>query len=284
MLPFASLLLLAMAVVMALAVAFASRRLIRRGPAPAGGAGTAGQDRSPGLRARLTRSVERRFPAGGMMGLRLTASVLVALAAFAIFVEVADNVVDQDELSHFDARVMVALAPLRTDVGLAMARGFSFIGSALGLSLLALLLALTIYRRNWRVVAVDWTLVLGGGKLVEQLLKHTFHRTRPAGSGLVSYSYPSGHAMGSMIGFGFLAYLLLLRVRHPAARAAITLAAALLILAVGGSRLVLGVHYFTDVVGGYAAGAVWLTLSITAVEAERGRWHAHAATDVPAPA
>lgn len=63
------------------------------------------------------------------------------------------------------------------------------------------------------------------------------------------FSYPSGDAMGSMIGYAVLAYLLLL----------------------GVSRLVLGVHYFTDVAGGFAAGAVWLALSITVMETERRR-------------
>lgn len=74
-----------------------------------------------------------------------------------------------------------------------------------------------------------------------------------------------------MIGYAVLAYLLLLGVQRQSARVAITALAALVILAVGVSRLVLGVHYFTDVAGGFAAGAVWLALSITVMETERWR-------------
>jgi membrane-associated phospholipid phosphatase len=60
-------------------------------------------------------------------------------------------------------------------------------------------------------------------------------------------------------------------VQRPAGRAFVTATTALIILVIGLSRLVLAVHFFTDVVGGYAAGAVWLALSIAAVQAARER-------------
>jgi membrane-associated phospholipid phosphatase len=251
MFSFASLLLLGMAAVTAALVAFASRALLR-------GEHARGQ------------------PAAAAFGLRLALSIGIAIAALWLFGEVADNVIDQDKLAQFDARVLVLLAPWRTQTGLAIANVVSRFGTSLVMSVLALVVLLTLYRRNWRAVAVGWTLVFGGGKLVEALLKHTLHRTRPIGAmqhlSDPSYSYPSGHAMGAMIGYGMLAYMVLRRVHQPAARAAVTTAAALIILAVGLSRLVLAVHYFTDVVGGYAAGAVWLALSLAAVEAARDRF------------
>lgn len=277
MLSFASFLLLGMAAVMAALVAMVSRALLRgeraarARPATGGGRSRHAMDRW----VALTRSVEGRFVPGSALGLQLTISVALALAALWMFVEVADNVIDQDKLSSFDAQVLVLLAPLRTTTGLAVASAVSRIGTVPFMSALALVLVLTLFRHEWRAVVVGWTLVMAGGKLVEAVLKHTFHRHRPIGAlhylHGASYSYPSGHSMGSMIGYGLLAYLVLLRVRRPAGRAAVTAVAALVILAVGLSRLVLAVHFFTDVVGGYAAGAVWLALSIAAVEAARER-------------
>lgn len=249
MLSFASLLLLGMAVVTAALVAVASRSLLR------------------GERAEGARPVATAF------GLRLALSLVISLAALWLFTEVADNVIDRDKLSQFDALVTAGLAPWRTPTGLDIARVVSRFGTSLVMSVIALVVVLTLHRRNWRAVAIGWTLVLGGGKLVEAVLKHTFQRTRPIGAlqhlGDQSYSYPSGHAMGAMIGYGVLAYLVLLRVRRPMGRAAVTAAAALTIIAIGLSRLVLGVHFFTDVIGGYAAGAVWLALSLTAAGAAR---------------
>jgi membrane-associated phospholipid phosphatase len=251
MLSFASLLLLGTAAVTAVLVAFTSRALLR-------------SDRA------------RAQPPAGAFGMRLALSVAIALSALWLFVEIADNVIDQDKLSHFDALVMAELAPWRTSTGLAIATAVSRIGTVPVMSALALVVLLTLHRHNWRAVVVGWTLVMGGGKLVEAVLKHTFHRTRPIGAlehlNSASYSYPSGHSMGAMIGYGLLAYMVLRRARRPAARAAVTAAAALIILAVGLSRLVLAVHYFTDVIGGFAAGAVWLALSLVAVEAARERF------------
>ena len=279
MLSFASLLLIGMAALMAVLVAVVARallrgeRMARSHPADArqGGRGRDFMERWVGL----TRSVDRRSASAGALGLQLGISVVLALAALWLFTEVADNVIDQDKLSHFDAQVLVLLAPWRTSTGLAIASAVSRLGTVPIMSALALVLVLTIYRDQWRAVVVGWTLVMAGGKLVEAVLKHTFHRHRPIGALHYlhgeSYSYPSGHSMGSMIGYGMLAYLLLLRVQRPAWRSAVTVATALIILAVGLSRLVLAVHFFTDVVGGFAAGVVWLTLSIAAVQAARER-------------
>lgn len=279
MLSFASLLLIGMAAVMAVLVAWAARALLRGeraararpANAPRGGRSRRVLDRWIGLSG----AVEARLVPGCALGLQLTISVAVALAALWMFVQVADNVIDKDNLWRFDAQVLVLLAPWRTTTGMAVASAVSRIGTVPIMSGLALVLLLTTYRHQWRAVVVGWTLVMAGGKLVEAVLKHTFHRHRPIGAlhylHTASYSYPSGHSMGSMIGYGMLAYLVLLQVRQPVWRGAVTAAAALIILAVGLSRLVLAVHFFTDVIGGYAAGAVWLAMSIAAVEAARER-------------
>jgi membrane-associated phospholipid phosphatase len=279
MLPFASLLLLGMAIVMAVLVAKASRSLLRverTARADTGAIAPHGRARrAMGWWMRTVHSLEERVAPGSALGLQLTISVLLALAALWMFVQVTDNIIDQESLSRFDAQVLVLLAPWRTDTGLAIASVVSRFGTVPVMSGLALLLVLFVYRRQWRAVVVAWTLVMLGGKLVEDVLKHTFHRHRPIGAlhylNGASYSYPSGHSMGSMIGYGMLAYLILIRVRRPPLRAAVTAGAALIILVIGLSRLVLAVHFFTDVVGGYAAGAVWLALSIAAVEAARER-------------
>lgn len=261
MLSLATISLLAMATVMAILVGAASRALLR--PADAGPSRLS-------LRGR---------------GLRLAVSVLIAAAALWLFVEVADNVLDQDELARFDGNVMTALQPLRTTAGMTVARVVSVIGTFPFMTLLAVAVALIVHRRHWRSVLAGWALVVGGGQLVEQVLKHTFHRTRPGSAARyltsTSFSYPSGHAMGSMIGYGVLAYLVLLRVRGQWARAANTALAAVIILAVGTSRLVLGVHYFTDVVGGFAVGAMWLALSIAMMEVERWRVAGGSSTPYP---
>ena len=78
--------------------------------------------------------------------------------------------------------------------------------------------------------------------------------------------------MESLIGYGMLAYLLLVLLPEARARSPLVVgAAAVLILAIGFTRLYLGVHYFSDVAGGYAAGVIWLSACISGLEITR-RW------------
>jgi undecaprenyl-diphosphatase len=96
-------------------------------------------------------------------------------------------------------------------------------------------------------------------------LKHAFHRIRPVPFFVAlphTYSFPSGHALFSFCFYGVLAGLLADRTRSRTARIYLRLAAAVLIAAIGLSRIYLGVHYPTDVLGGYLAAAVWVSSMI----------------------
>jgi undecaprenyl-diphosphatase len=75
--------------------------------------------------------------------------------------------------------------------------------------------------------------------------------------------------MGSLIAYGMLAYLLVRDAKGRRPRTAIVVGAVLLVLLIGLSRMYLGVHYLSDVLGGYAAGVVWLAACITGLEVAR---------------
>jgi membrane-associated phospholipid phosphatase len=114
-----------------------------------------------------------------------------------------------------------------------------------------------------------------GGAFIGTALKLMFQRPRPLFDDPVvveqTWSFPSGHALGSLICYGMLAYLLVLFVRGRHAHAAIIATATALILLIGFSRVQLGVHYLSDVIAGYAAGSVWLCVCIAALETARRR-------------
>jgi undecaprenyl-diphosphatase len=126
------------------------------------------------------------------------------------------------------------------------------------------------YRRGW-ITLSGWAAAFAGGGALNWLLKRIVQRSRPVGSEEflygTSFSFPSGHAMGSLIGYGMLAYLLIAfwppARRH---RTAVVVAALVLIALIGLSRLYLGVHFLSDVIAGYAAGAVWVAVCVTGVE------------------
>ena len=77
--------------------------------------------------------------------------------------------------------------------------------------------------------------------------------------------------MGSLVAYGMIAYLVIAEWPRWSVRLAVIGGVTLLVLLIGLTRLYLGVHYFSDVVGGYAAGAVWLATCISACEVARRR-------------
>lgn len=110
-----------------------------------------------------------------------------------------------------------------------------------------------------------------GGVVLSYGLKSVFGKTRPdlweSAIEEVSFSYPSGHALGSTVLYGFLAYIL--ATRYPQFSWAIYIAAVALIGAIGSSRLYLGVHWPTDIIGGYGIGFLWLTFCITMLKLQK---------------
>ena len=226
---------------------------------------------------RAWRFLAARFARGEYLGLHLTLGLLVSVAGLWVFAGVTEDVIHHDPLTHFDVSLFDWLQAHSTHGGLAIARAISLLGSVLAMSLLAIGVAGVLALRRQGLLLQGWIAAFLGGGLLNEVLKRVIHRPRPthaAMSALRSWSFPSGHAMGSLIGYGMLVYMLFalvpsLRTR----RMTILVCAALLVLGIGLSRLYLGVHYFSDVVGGFAAGALWLSTSISGLEVAR-RWRA----------
>jgi membrane-associated phospholipid phosphatase len=134
--------------------------------------------------------------------------------------------------------------------------------------LTAAFIAYFIVRRRFYWMLAFATSVFGG-MLLNKLLKYFFHRTRPFFQDplltLTSYSFPSGHTMMATVLYGAIAAYLLSRTNDWRQRLLIILAAALLILLVAFSRVYLGAHYLTDVLGAMAEGLAWLSLCLTTV-------------------
>jgi membrane-associated phospholipid phosphatase len=107
-------------------------------------------------------------------------------------------------------------------------------------------------------------LVLPTGMLINVLVKQGVHRLRPpVDSALVtvsSFSFPSGHTTGTALFYGVLAAFLFHQVTGKPARAGVVAAAALMVLLVAFSRIYLGVHFLSDVVGSLVLSVGWLGL------------------------
>lgn len=138
--------------------------------------------------------------------------------------------------------------------------------------LLAAVLAF-VFKRRWDAISLAIALI--GSSLFNEVMKHLIQRARPAWEHWVhasGYSFPSGHSMVSMSFYGMLGYIIWLHLKEQGKPAAYVLVLTLLlIICIGLSRIYLGVHFVTDVLAGYAAGAVWLLACIYAMQWLKGR-------------
>lgn len=220
---------------------------------------------------RLWAFVAARFARGEYLGLHLTLGFVVSLAALWLFGAVTEDVVHHDPLTSLDLQAAAWLRAHAQPVGDRIALVVTSLGSPVAMAVLAVVVAAVLAYRRWWIVFVGWIAAFAGGGALDWALKRVIHRPRPTGAAAFlfggSFSFPSGHAMGSLVGYGMLAYLLIAywpwARRHQVAAMSFTF---VLVLAIGLSRLYLGVHFLSDVIGGYAAGAVWLTACVTGIE------------------
>jgi membrane-associated phospholipid phosphatase len=140
------------------------------------------------------------------------------------------------------------------------------LGDKKGIGIVALIVLgwLLLIKRNF-LGAAAITLSVALGNEVNKLLKDLISRQRPDLDHLAhvdSLSFPSGHAMVGLICYFFIAYLVIEELKSVTAKKLVILFTALLLLLIGASRIILQVHYPTDVIGGFAFGYIWVMLSI----------------------
>ena len=128
-------------------------------------------------------------------------------------------------------------------------------------TVLAGVLIFMFCKKNRWFITID----LVGVTLVNQVIKHIIRRPRPNVLRLVEesgYSFPSGHSMVSMAFYGIIIYLVYKNVSNKYLKWILIILLSLLILSIGFSRIYVGVHYFTDVVGGFLLGLAYLIIYI----------------------
>lgn len=134
-------------------------------------------------------------------------------------------------------------------------------------------LLVLLWRRRWWLAA-EWTLATGGSGLMIIFLKRQFARVRPEHlhgfETALGWSFPSGHAAGSTAVYGMLCYLAM-RKAPPQWRPVVLVAGVMLVITIGLSRVVLQVHFLSDVLAGFACASLWLAACVAASAALRGK-------------
>lgn len=195
------------------------------------------------------------------LGLALLAGLVCAAGALILLATLADEVAE-GEVKQFDDWVRNGIHRFSTPAVTLGMRGVTILGGPLFLFSLSFVVSVGFFvKKNYRAMIL-LTAAIVGSSLLNEVLKASFHRTRPLPFFDImtpnSYSFPSGHALMSFCFFSSMAALISWRSKSRTVRITVWALASILIVAIGVSRIYLGVHYPSDVVAGYAAAFIWI--------------------------
>ncbi len=243
------------------------------------------------LLPRLHRFAAARFSPEGEYGLHLTAGLAMLVVATAVFAHLAGAVVAGAPITRLDVEVANWLHAHARAGGLlrGVLLGITHVHSTPGILVLAALFGVYLYRRGHRYSLIALASSVPGGQVLNVVLKHTFERARPHFAEpileLTTYSFPSGHAMGATVLYGFVACYFARHARSWWGRVLPFVPAAAMVATVAFSRMYLGAHYLTDVLAGMVEGCAWLAICIAGAATLNRRSRARAARrgQTPAP-
>jgi len=202
---------------------------------------------------------------GPRMGIGLLAAVIVTVLFGVLASEVREG-----ETQHFDDALRMTVYGVASPRATTVLQAITQLGSPLFLLPMTIVFSLIFLRLRRIRGAILLTATMVGVSLLNWILKSVFQRPRPLPFfGLTvpaSYSFPSGHSLAAFCFYGALAALVTARLRSTLWSALVWAGAVVIIVAVGFSRLYLGVHYPSDIIGGYATGFVWV---LTVASADR---------------
>jgi undecaprenyl-diphosphatase len=191
----------------------------------------------------------------------LTASLVCSASFLFLFAWLSEEVFEGG-LQRFDLHARMAVHEFFSPLVTKLMQAMTFLGSIRFLTALFILVVALMLAKGMKRPAVWLAIAVGGSVVLDVALKLGFHRARPVpfvGVAPQTYSYPSGHALSSFCFYGVLAGLLCARIDRLAIRVLIWTGSAALVVAIGLSRIYLGVHYPTDVIAGYLAAALWVS-------------------------
>ena len=211
------------------------------------------------------RFIVLRFDPQHFRGLPLSCLILGVLLNAFILSNLAEELIELSQLAKIDQSLSLYFFSHRNEEVAQIVYFFTRMGSSPTVGSVILIFAgfMISQKRYHSLIAA--LAALGASTLTAFVGKWYYHFPRPKGMAWYeefSYSFPSGHATVAMAFYGFLFYLLLMYLRSANWRAVVFFLAILFILGMGFSRIYLGVHYLSDVLGGFAIGFVWLIFSM----------------------
>lgn len=192
-------------------------------------------------------------------------ALIIVVVGINVFVELT-NALNSDLVAGYDANITAYVINYRTPQLNNIMQFITNLGDLYGYIAVTTICSLLFYFRfkNWRyVVQLVFVIIVSG--LSNLALKDVINRARPTAEHLVSVetlSYPSGHAMSATAFYGFLIYLFYFLNINRTFKILLIAICSFLIVSIGISRIYLGVHFPSDILGGVIAGTIWVMFCI----------------------
>jgi undecaprenyl-diphosphatase len=196
---------------------------------------------------------------------QLTRAFIISLFSLLAFGIVA-ILIRAEMIVDFDHTIIGAVQSLESPLLTTIMKFFTVVGSTQAVIILCLVIIFFLYKvLHHRRELILFIAVVAGSPLLNLLLKEIFQRARPDLHRLIEiggYSFPSGHAMNAFTVYGILTFLLWRHIFNRSGRTILILFSAFVVFMIGISRIYLGVHYPSDIIGGYFASGFWIAASI----------------------
>ncbi len=217
---------------------------------------------------RLSAFIRRRFDRTRFRGRTLTLLTLAFCYVLFLFAGIIEDLVNSDPIVALDQSIAQLVKVFRAPEVLHFFTWITALGSWQVSVPMACIAAMFFVVMKKRPLILPMAVSILGSELFTTLGKYAFHRPRPAEAAFYepSYSFPSGHATIAVALYGFLGYL---AIRHAArwqTKVKIFFFTGIVVGLLGLSRIIVGVHYLSDVWGGYLVGALWLIIGISLTE------------------
>ncbi|MCU5094606.1 MULTISPECIES: phosphatase PAP2 family protein [Bacillus] len=164
-----------------------------------------------------------------------------------------------------DTYVRVLVKGLQTEGSLTFFSHYTKLGSAIGIVTTLAISLLVFWRKRYYAAMIVYPMGILITHLVNKGIKEIVKRERPSLNetlDALGYSFPSGHAMLSIMTFGFLTYIIAANLKSVTGKYVITILMGIVIVSIGLSRVILNVHYPTDILAGYCVGGILLIMAI----------------------
>ena len=212
--------------------------------------------------------IKRRMDRENISGLPLTLLYIAFVYLLSLFFGIIQDIITSDIIVSVDMRVANLLFAFRDDDLVKIFTRVTLLAKWQIITSSAIVLSLILWMWKKKVYLIPLWVAIVGSEIFSSLGKLALHRPRPGVALYLenTFSFPSGHATIAIVFYGFLVYILFRQIKKWKYKINALFFGTILILAIGLSRLYLGVHFLSDVWGGYLLGALWLLIGITISE------------------